>query len=129
MSKRGSKRRLRGTVEPPLLGELLSPPESAKKPRLITDTAGSDGRLEGGYCAASTTSNPSSSAVAVAASQLVGTGKAPCLWSSEEVVEFLQKSCLGESVVEAFKGIYVVARSYPDTILFLLGRESGDQLE
>ena len=93
-------------MDPPQLGELLSPPESTKKPRLTTDTADSDGNLEeGGYCAAGATINPSSSALTIVASQLVGSGKAPCLWNVEEVVEFLQKSGIQESVVKAFKGI------------------------
>ena len=104
----GSKRRLQGAVDLPQLGEHLSPPESTKKPRLTTDTSDIDGNLEeGGYCTASGTINPSSSALAVVSSQLVGSGKASCLWSVEEVVEFLQQSGVQESVVVAFKGKYI----------------------
>ena len=107
MSKRRGRRRKRGVVDPPRSDDLeYSPPESVKKARLIAKT-GSDAGPETGSVpmdVASSHSSCSSSQIAAAASRLAACDKAPCLWSAEEVAEFIRKSGLPESVVEAFKG-------------------------
>ena len=104
MSKRGGRRRKRGVVDPPLSDDLeYSPPESVKRARLIAKSgSGAESSLP--LDVTSSQTSCSSSQIAAAASQLAACGKAPCLWSAEEVVEFIGKSGLPESVAEAFKG-------------------------
>ena len=92
-------------MDPPQLEELEhSPPESVKKARLASKT-GSGAAPETCLAhSASPHSSSPSSAIAAAASRLAACGKAPCLWSADEVVEFMGKSGVPENVVDAFKG-------------------------
>ena len=111
MSKRGGRRRTRGVVDPPQSDDLeYSPPESVKKARLIAKTGSGAAPPESGLLDVVTSSQTSctSSQIAAAASQLAACGKAPWLWSAEEVVDFIGKSGLPESVAEAFKGAFII---------------------
>ena len=110
MSKRGGRRRKRGAVDPPRSDDLeYSPPESVKKVRLIAKTD-SGVALESSSMDVVTSSQNScpSSQIAATASRLAACDKAPCLWSVEEVEEFMGKSGLPKSVAEAFKGVVVI---------------------
>ena len=111
MSKRGGRRRKRGVVDPPRSDDLeYSPPESVKKPRLIPKTD-SGVALESSSSSmdvvTSSQNSCPSSQIAATASRLAACDKAPCLWSVEEVEEFMGKSGLPKSVAEAFKGIVI----------------------
>ena len=101
MSKRSNKRRRKAVISPPNLEEIapLSPPESNKKPRLLTDDTLKD---DGAICSGAGTS--SFATPSAAASTFVVSGKSPSQWSVEEVVDFMRKSGLQESVLEAFRG-------------------------
>ena len=111
MSKRGGKRRKRGVADPPRSDDLeYSPPESVKKARLIAKTD-SGVALESSSSSMDVTSFQNScpsSQIAAAASRLAACGTAPCLWSVEEVAEFMGKSGLPASVAEAFKGVIII---------------------
>ena len=105
MSKRGGRRRKRGVVDPPRSDDLeYSPPESIKKARLIAKTGSGAAPEVSMDIPTSSHSSYSSSQIAAAAGRLAAYDKAPCLWSAEEVVEFIGKSGLPENVAEAFKG-------------------------
>jgi hypothetical protein len=110
-SKRGGRRRKRVVVDPPRSDDLeYSPPESVKKkPRLMAKTdSGAALETECRMEVTSSQTSCSSLQIAAAASRLAACGKAPYLWSVEEVVEFMGKSGLPASVAEAFKGAILI---------------------
>ena len=109
MSKRGGRRRKRGVVDPPRSDDLeYSPPESVKKPRLIPKTDSGVALESSSKDVTSSQNSCPSSQIAATASRLAACDKAPCLWSVEEVEEFMGKSGLPKSVAEAFKGIVIM---------------------